>query len=203
MSYRVVNSVSVLQSLLKLKGLFNFFATHLIPGMNIILTALRQNRREIWRLTLKQTTGLNASLHVRMQGCNKFKETQYKILHRQHKTPYILNKFDSSRSPLCQKCKRETGTYIHCLWQCPIIPEFWSSVTKELNLILETRIEKTPGLFLLNLPDNLRICLLILLINTSYYLLLKKLGFFWPENVYFLIGLWIIPLQFLMVQGNI
>ena len=93
------------------------------------------------------------------------------MLHRQHRTPYILNKFDPSRSPLCQKCKTEIGTYIHCMWQCPMISDFWSSVTKELNLIFATRIEKTPGLFLLNLPDK------NLSLNTSYYLLFKKLIF--------------------------
>lgn len=47
---------------------------------------------------------------------NGFRETQYRILHRQHRTPHVMNKIDTSRSPLCSKCKLTNGTYIHCFW---------------------------------------------------------------------------------------
>lgn len=101
--------------------------------------------------------------------CNRLKETQYKILHRQHRTPYILNKFDPSRSSLCSKCKDTTGTYIHCFWQCSTISKFWSLISKELNNIFKCRIEKKPGLFLLSLPDR------TLPLNPSNVMLLQKL----------------------------
>ena len=101
--------------------------------------------------------------------CNKFKETQYRILHRQHRTPYLLNKFDPSRSSLCSKCKEKCGTYIHCFWQCSTIAKFWSEISLELNNIFKSSIEMTPGLFLLSLPERNTS------LNTSNVLLLQKL----------------------------
>ena len=86
---------------------------------------------------------------------NRFKEMQYRILHRQHRTPQFLNKIDPSRSPLCIKCKNGVGTYIHCFWECPKISRFWSCVAKELSSILKTKICKDPGLFILGLPPKL------------------------------------------------
>lgn len=47
---------------------------------------------------------------------NKFKEIQYWIFHRLHRTPYIMNNMDPIRSPRCLTCKLSTGTYIHCFW---------------------------------------------------------------------------------------
>lgn len=46
---------------------------------------------------------------------NKHKEIQYRILHRQNRTPHVMNKSDPSRSPLCLKCNWSPGTHIHCL----------------------------------------------------------------------------------------
>ena len=86
---------------------------------------------------------------------NRYKEMQYRILHRQHRTPELLNKFDPSRSPLCIKCKTQIGTYMHCFWQCPKIARFWSCVTRELSGIMKTTICKDPGQFLLGLPSKL------------------------------------------------
>ena len=85
---------------------------------------------------------------------NKFKEMQYRILHRQHRTPEFLNKIDPSRSPLCIKCKTAVGTYMHCFWECPKIARFWSCVTRELSSIMKCTICKDPGQYLLGLPST-------------------------------------------------
>lgn len=85
---------------------------------------------------------------------NKYKEIQYKILRRQHRTPVFLNKIDSLRSSLCTKCKITDGTYLHCLWSCPKISKYWTCVTKEISAILKRRICKDPGQFLLGLPPS-------------------------------------------------
>lgn len=47
--------------------------------------------------------------------CNRMRETQYKILHRSHITPFILNKMDNQLSALCIQCNSSFGTYIQCL----------------------------------------------------------------------------------------
>lgn len=86
--------------------------------------------------------------------CNRMRETQFKILHRSHITPVILNKMDNRVSPLCIKCKRFTGTYIHCFWECHLIVRFWSNVAQELSKIFSFKITKDPGLFILSLPSK-------------------------------------------------
>ncbi len=52
-----------------------------------------------------------------------------------------------------------------------MISAFWSSVTKGLNANFKIRVEKVPGLFLLNLPDK------NLSLNTFNDLLFKELIF--------------------------
>lgn len=41
---------------------------------------------------------------------NRFREMQFRIFHRQHRTSYILNKMNPSRLPLCLTCKQSPGT---------------------------------------------------------------------------------------------
>uniref|UniRef100_A0A8P4KRJ8 Reverse transcriptase domain-containing protein n=1 Tax=Dicentrarchus labrax TaxID=13489 RepID=A0A8P4KRJ8_DICLA len=86
--------------------------------------------------------------------CNRLRETQYKILHRLHITPVILNKIDHSISPLCNKCNLERGTYFHYFWECKLISRFWTLISKVVSGIFKVKIEKDPGVFLLGLPSR-------------------------------------------------
>lgn len=101
--------------------------------------------------------------------CNRLRETQYKILHRLHITPIILNKIDRSISPLCTKCNLERGTYFHYFWECKLISRFWSLISKVLSGIFKKKIKKDPGVFLLGLPSR------DLHLTTSHYKLFEKL----------------------------
>lgn len=64
--------------------------------------------------------------------------------------PSIRNKMDPGLSPLCVKCLRERGDYIHLFWQCKYISQFWSCIAKELSGIFKTKV----SLFLLGLPSK-------------------------------------------------
>ena len=86
--------------------------------------------------------------------CNRLRETQYKIFHRLHLTPVLLNKMDRSISPLCTKCKTDLGTYYHYFWECKRISRFWGHVARELSDIFKVKIKKDPGAFLLGLPSK-------------------------------------------------
>ena len=86
--------------------------------------------------------------------CNRMRETQYKILHRSHITPSILNKMDNRVSPLCIKCNRSNGTYIHYFWECYMIKRFWNNIARELSTIFSVKVRKDPGLFILGLPSK-------------------------------------------------
>ncbi|XDV45285.1 hypothetical protein PO909_013405 [Leuciscus waleckii] len=101
--------------------------------------------------------------------CNRLRETQYKILHRLHITPVILNKIDVSISPLCTKCNLERGTYYHYFWECKLISRFWTLTSKVVSGIFKMEIKKDPGVFLLGLPSR------DLHLNALHHKLLDKL----------------------------
>ncbi|XDV28526.1 hypothetical protein PO909_031812 [Leuciscus waleckii] len=101
--------------------------------------------------------------------CNRLRETQYKILHRLHITPIILNKIDVSISPLCTKCNLERGTYYHYFWECKLISRFWTLISKVVSGIFKMEIKKDPGVFLLGLPSR------DLHLNALHHKLLDKL----------------------------
>lgn len=86
--------------------------------------------------------------------CNTLRETQYKILHRLHITPFILNKMDRHVSPLCNKCGRDVVMYYHYFWQYKLIKRFWGAVSKELSNVFHVKISCDPGLFLLGLHSK-------------------------------------------------
>lgn len=54
----------------------------------------------------------------------KGKLTQYKIVYRYYWTPVRLNRMGLMNS-LCWKCQNDSGTLMHCLWECPVISRFW------------------------------------------------------------------------------
>lgn len=101
--------------------------------------------------------------------CNRLRETQYKILHRLHITPIILNKMDRSISPLCTKCNSERGTYFHYFWDCKYISRFWTLVAKIISEVIEVEVKKDPSVFLVGLPSK------VLQLPAPRYTLLEKL----------------------------
>ena len=86
--------------------------------------------------------------------CNRTKSIQYRILHRIHITPALKNKMDAAVSPLCFKCKAETGNHIHCFWSCVKLQNYWCDIVTELSAIFSVPIELNPMCLLLGLPDN-------------------------------------------------
>ncbi len=84
--------------------------------------------------------------------CNRLRETQYKIFHRLHLTPYVFNKMNQQTSALCKKCQKEVGTYYHYLWHCKLIKRFWGTISQELSGIFQVAIKRDPGFFILGLP---------------------------------------------------
>lgn len=79
----------------------------------------------------------------------KGKFTQHKIIHRYYWTPVRLNRMGVMNNSLCWKCQKDTGTLIHCLWECPIINRFWSIVVHVLSDGLGKMVPLCPGLCLL------------------------------------------------------
>lgn len=55
---------------------------------------------------------------------------QYKVFHRYYYTPSRLCRMKLLGDDLCWKCKEDTGTFLHCMWECVLIGNFLDSDSK-------------------------------------------------------------------------
>ena len=77
------------------------------------------------------------------------KLTQYNVLHRYYYTPSRLHRMKLQGDDLCWKCKEETGTLLHCMWDCVLIKPFWTQILIILSNWLRSKIPSCPELCLL------------------------------------------------------
>ena len=61
---------------------------------------------------------------------------------------------DANASPLCWKCKAETGDYLHCFWSCVKLHLYWSDIANELSAIFGVSILMDPMCLILGLSDT-------------------------------------------------
>ena len=119
-----------------------------------VIPSLRKWERDLNNVFIEDDWQEAIDSIKKVYSCNRLRETQYKIFHRLHITPVLLNKMDRSISPLCSKCKTDLGTYYHYFWECKCISRFWSQVARELSDIFKVKIKKDPGAFILGLPSK-------------------------------------------------
>ena len=75
----------------------------------------------------------------------------FKLCHRMHYTPITRYCMKRVNSPNCDMCQLGTlGTYLHMVWECPQVKDFWQRVTGVLANILDVFIPMNPTLILLN-----------------------------------------------------
>lgn len=85
--------------------------SHIQNIMNIMLKSLSGVGKE----NTKSTGGKNAFNPLTPSSLVISK----KKLHRQQRTPYVVNKMDSNRSSLYLQCKPAAGTYMLLFLDCP------------------------------------------------------------------------------------
>ena len=85
--------------------------------------------------------------------CNRVRAMQLKLLHRVHISPSQRHKYNPNTSPLCPKCKIESGGLTHCLWDCRKIQQFWQVIGQEINKILSINSNNNPLYLLLGISD--------------------------------------------------
>ena len=71
----------------------------------------------------------------------KFKEFQFKLLHRRLPTNTFLHRIGTKENESCTFCHESQETLIHLFWACPVTALFWEHLTKWLErvkLIQET-----------------------------------------------------------------
>ncbi len=59
-------------------------------------------------------------------------------------------------SPDCTFCNSNMiGTFIHMMWECPLVKKFWEEASKSLSELLHVSIECSPRLMLSNDDSSL------------------------------------------------
>ncbi|KAI2645914.1 LINE-1 retrotransposable element ORF2 protein [Labeo rohita] len=75
---------------------------------------------------------------------------QYKVVHRTHITQHKMFKMGLENSDRCINCSLNTqDTYLHAVWLCPPVNQFWTDVTNKLTEIFKTIIPMLPVLCLI------------------------------------------------------
>ena len=72
------------------------------------------------------------------------KYTNYKIICRYYYTPMKLFRMGLVEDKRCWKCKRENGTFLHAILECPVVFPLWKDVLRKLGDWLGQRIPKSP-----------------------------------------------------------
>lgn len=73
----------------------------------------------------------------------------YKIIHKYYWTPVRLKRVGLTNSDECWKCKNSVGTFLHLMWDCPLVSPFWTQVLGTMEELLEQPLPSSPRLCLL------------------------------------------------------
>lgn len=65
----------------------------------------------------------------------------YNFIHRLYFTPMKLFQMRLRPSPRCQLCSLgATGTFVHMVWDCPAVRDFWDVFSNKMSIVLERTI---------------------------------------------------------------
>ena len=53
----------------------------------------------------------------------------------------------------CWRCNKERGTLLHMLYECEMVHDFWSTVVRYINNIMETNFTVNPALCVLGIMN--------------------------------------------------
>ena len=71
---------------------------------------------------------------------SQFRLIQLKYLHRIYYTRDNLWRRGLIPSRSCLRCQHETGDFLHTVWSCGVVAEFWSEVIDCLEVVISIRI---------------------------------------------------------------
>ena len=77
----------------------------------------------------------------------------YKFIHRAYHWPHkrFLARLPDTPTPECLLCPLQvTGTFIHMMWECPPVEQFWNRITSTMSIVTGHKIPTSPTVLLLN-----------------------------------------------------
>lgn len=87
---------------------------------------------------------------------SSIQETNYKIITRWYRCPYILHAMDPALSSQCWCCETEVGSMHHIWWSCPHIQQLWEKELSLYDQLCTTQTLRQPKIALLSiLPGSI------------------------------------------------
>uniref|UniRef100_A0A803THD1 Reverse transcriptase domain-containing protein n=1 Tax=Anolis carolinensis TaxID=28377 RepID=A0A803THD1_ANOCA len=84
----------------------------------------------------------------------EIRENWFKVFYRWYLTPERLAKFSKGKGDgRCWKCQKHNGDFMHMWWRCKKIKKFWLEIRKEIEKILQIKLNTKPDYFLLDMVD--------------------------------------------------
>ena len=82
-------------------------------------------------------------------------QIHFNYVHRTYLTPRKLHCMKLITDPLCSLCSmKASGTFLHMMWNCPPVSQFWSKVAAKLSELVSVTIPVTiPVLLLIDLSQ--------------------------------------------------
>lgn len=105
---------------------------------NLAVSGGSINVKLLWQRDLGTNLTQDKWLDI-LAGCGKYvreargKFTQYKILHRKYHTPVRLHRMKLLKDNEFWKCKTRVVTFLHCMWECTLVAQFWVEVVDFLS----------------------------------------------------------------------
>ena len=85
------------------------------------------------------------------------REIQIKTTMRYHFTPVRMAKINNTRNNMCWQEYRETGSLLHCWWECKLVQPLWKTVWSFLKK-LKMELPYDPAIALLSIyPKDTKI----------------------------------------------
>lgn len=105
---------------------------------------------EQWEDCCLQTERVSASSRLRI--------IHYKFLHRLYYTPAKMYKYKFRDNDSCDRCHAERARFLHLVWECPGVRDYWTQVFNALQTMIATPLAQAPLLALLGYVKPLFYC---------------------------------------------
>lgn len=76
---------------------------------------------------------------------------QVKFLHRAYCTPKRLTIMTPDSPVACARCGLEFASFLHMVWSCPRLGDYWTEITNTLNQVTSLDVGAHPKAMLLNI----------------------------------------------------
>lgn len=116
---------------------------------------------------------------------------QLRYLHQMYYTPLRLYKMGRKEDPICHKCLRAEGSFIHMVWECDRVRPLWSQVTQFIADTLDIPNICSPLLGLLGIiEDEVMSNNMRTLLRLPFYYVRKLITLHWIRRDYLTLNAW-------------